>query len=148
MYCFSTVSNLKSRKIFREINRQFHRFSLSIKLSIEYVQKISEGNTIACRFLQSIWFHTHRKGTANTTSIWSLSPPPQPNKTVTAIMVHSPDGNNNFNIVAGILQGYTLAPYLFIFSLDYILQTSVYLKENHFTLQEKKKKALLANIPA
>ena len=31
----------------------------------------------------------------------------------------------NFDIVAGVLQGDTLAPYLLIICLDYILQTSI-----------------------
>ena len=39
------------------------------------------------------------------------------NKNTEAI-VHSPDGDTNFfNIVAEVLQGDTLAPYLFIISL-------------------------------
>ena len=44
-----------------------------------------------------------------------------------------------FDIVAGVLQGDTLAPYLFIICLDYVLRTSVDLmKENSF-MQEKKR---------
>ena len=40
-----------------------------------------------------------------------------------------------FNIVAGVMQGYKLAPYLFIISLDYLLRMSVDLmKEDGFTL--------------
>ena len=36
--------------------------------------------------------------------------------------VHSPDGDTGFfDIVAGVLQGDTLAPYLFIICLDYVL---------------------------
>ena len=34
--------------------------------------KKSQSNTIVCRFLQDIWFHTLGKDGANTTSIWSL----------------------------------------------------------------------------
>ena len=54
-----------------------------------------------------------------------------PKETVTAIMmlyrnpkvkVRSLDGDIDFfDIVAGVLQGDTLAPYLFIICLDYIL---------------------------
>ena len=43
-----------------------------------------------------------------------------------------------FQIVAGVLLGYTLAPYLFIIWLDYILQMSIDLmKENGFTLKKQ-----------
>ena len=42
-----------------------------------------------------------------------------------------------FEIVAGVLQGDTLAPYLFIISLDYVLRTSIdKIKENGFELKE------------
>ena len=50
--------------------------------------------------------------------------------------VHSPDEDIDFfDMVTGVLQGDTLAPYLFIFCLDYVLQTSIdQIKENGFTL--------------
>ena len=50
-------------------------------------------------------------------------------------IVCSPDGDNNdFDIVAGVLQGDTLAPYLFMTCLDYVLQISRdIIKENGFT---------------
>ena len=38
--------------------------------------------------------------------------------------VRSPDGETDyFDIVAGVLQGGTLAPYLIIICLDYVLRT-------------------------
>ena len=41
----------------------------------------------------------------------------------TKTKVCPPDGDTDlFNIVAGVLQGDTLTPYLLIISLDYILQ--------------------------
>ena len=44
----------------------------------------------------------------------------------TKVKVRSPDGDTEyFDIVAGVLQGDTLAPYLFIISLDYVLRTSI-----------------------
>ena len=44
----------------------------------------------------------------------------------TKVKVRSPDGDTDyFNIVAGILQGDTLAPYLFIICLDYVLRASI-----------------------
>ena len=59
----------------------------------------------------------------------------------TKVKVCSLDGDTDyFDIVAGVLQGDTLAPYLFIICLDSVLQTSIDLmKENGFK-QEKKKK--------
>ena len=44
----------------------------------------------------------------------------------TKVKVRSPDGDSEyFDIVAGVLQGDTLAPYLFIISLDYAHRTSI-----------------------
>ena len=43
-----------------------------------------------------------------------------------------------FDIVAGVLQGHTLAPHLFIFCLDYVLRTSINLmKQNSFKLAKE-----------
>ena len=72
-----------------------------------------------------------------------------PKETVAAIMilyrntkvkVRSPDGDTDyFNIVEGVLQGDTLAPYLFIICLDYVLRTSIdKIKENGFQLTKKR----------
>lgn len=44
----------------------------------------------------------------------------------TRSMVRSPDGDTDFfDVTAGVLQGDTLAPYLFIICLDYVLRISV-----------------------
>ena len=58
----------------------------------------------------------------------------------TNVKVRSPDGEREyFDIVAGLRQGGTLAPYLFIILLDYVLWTSKDLmKENSFTLAKQK----------
>ena len=58
----------------------------------------------------------------------------------TKVKVRSPDGNTEyFDIVAGVLQGDTLAPYLFIICLDYVLRTSIdKIKENGFELTKKR----------
>ena len=84
----------------------------------------------------------------------------------TKVKVRSPDGNTAyFDIVAGVLQGDALAPYLFIICLDYVLRTSIdKIKENGFELTKKRNRrypaktitdadyaydiAILANAPA
>ena len=74
-----------------------------------------------------------------------------PKETVAAIMilyrntkvkVRSPDGDTEyFDIVAGVLQGDTLAPYLFIICLDYVLRTSIdKIRENGFQLTKREAK--------
>ena len=50
-----------------------------------------------------------------------------------------------FDIVAGVLQGDTLAPYLFIICQDYVLRTSIDLmKENGFMLAKERSRRYLA----
>ena len=84
----------------------------------------------------------------------------------TKVKVHSLDGNTDyFDIIAGVLQWDTLAPYLFIICLDYVLRTSVdKIKENDFKLTKERSRrypaktitdadnaydiALLTNAPA
>ena len=58
----------------------------------------------------------------------------------TKVKVHSPDGDTEyFDIVAGVLQGDTLAPYLFIICLDDVLRTVIdKIKENGFELTKKR----------
>ena len=58
----------------------------------------------------------------------------------TKVKVCSPDGDTEyFDIVAGVLQGDTLAPYLFIICLDYVLRTSINnIRENGFELTKKR----------
>ena len=76
-----------------------------------------------------------------------------PKETVIAIMmlssntkvkIHSPDGDIDFfDIVAGVLWRDTLAPYLFIICLDYVLRMLIDLiKENGFTLKNSKKQTI------
>ena len=56
----------------------------------------------------------------------------------TKVKVRSPDGDTEyFDIVAGVLKGDTLAPYLFC--LDYVLRTSIdKIRENGFELTKKR----------
>ena len=82
------------------------------------------------------------------------------------VKVRSPDRDTDyFDIVAGVLQGDTIAPYLFIICRDYVLRTSIdKIKENRFELIKKSSRrypaktisdadygediAILANSPA
>ena len=58
----------------------------------------------------------------------------------TKVKIRSPDWDTEyFDIVAGLLQGDTLAPYLFIICLDYVLRTLIdKIKENGFELMKKR----------
>ena len=60
----------------------------------------------------------------------------------TKVKVRSPDWDTDyFNIVAEVLQGDTLAPYLLIICLDYVLRTSIdEIKENGFELTKKRRR--------
>ena len=84
----------------------------------------------------------------------------------TKVKGRSTDGDiDYFDIVAGVLRGDTLAPYLFIICLDFVLRTSIdKIKENGFELTKKRSRrypaktitdadyaddiAILANTPA
>ena len=59
----------------------------------------------------------------------------------TKVKVCLSDGDTDyFDIVAGVLQEDTLAPYLFIIGLDYVRRTSVDItKDNGFKLAKEKK---------
>ena len=57
------------------------------------------------------------------------------------VKVRSPDGDaENFCIAAGVLQGDTLAPYLFIICLDYVLRTSIDKNQRKRLRADKEKK--------
>ena len=58
----------------------------------------------------------------------------------TKVKVCSPDGDTEyFDIVAGVLQGDMLAPYLFIICLDYVFRRSIdQIRENGFELTKKR----------
>ena len=64
----------------------------------------------------------------------------------TKVKVRSTDGDTDyFDIVAGVLQRDTLAPYLFLICLDYVLRKSIdKIKENGFRLINEKSRRYLA----
>ena len=84
-----------------------------------------------CRLYQGLRFHSQRKDGTNPTSFLYRN---------TKVKVRSPDGDTEyFDIVAGVLQGDTLAPYLFILCLDYVLRTLIdKIRENGFELTKKR----------
>ena len=60
----------------------------------------------------------------------------------TKVKVCSPDeGTYNFDIVAGVLQGDTLAPHPFMICLDYLLRTSIDLMKNKNGMKLAKKRS-------
>ena len=61
----------------------------------------------------------------------------------TKVKVRSPDGDTEyFDIVAGVLQGDTLAPYLFIICLDYVLRTLIdKIRENGLELTKNRSRS-------
>ena len=57
----------------------------------------------------------------------------------TKVKIHFPDWYTDyFNIVAGVLQGDTLAPYLFIICLDNGIRTSIDIMEDTISKWQKK----------
>ena len=149
---------------FGEIDPQQHKFWLSVEFWKVYVKK---------NFEATISFVNFSKAFDSIHSL--LLAYGLPKETVAVIMmlykntkvkVRSSDGDTDYlDIVAGVLQGDTLAPYLFIICLDCVLRTSIDLmKENGFNLAKERSRrysaqtitdadyaddiALLANIPA
>ena len=59
----------------------------------------------------------------------------------TKVKVCSPNGDTYFfDIIAGVLQGDTLAPYLFVICLDFIRQRSILFNERKWLYTGKGKK--------
>ena len=108
-------------------------------------------NTIIRWLLQGFWLHTQREDGANTSRLQ----PPQRNChsqndaiQKQKVKICSPYGDTDyFEIVAGVLQGDALAPYLFIICLHYVLRTSIDLmKENGYKLAKERSRKYLAQI--
>ena len=154
-----------------EIDLCPHKFWLSIEFLKMYAQKVYRQQYYLLTLLRPLTPFSEVR--------WSKFFPPtayqKKKKTVVAIMmlyrntkvkVCSPDRDTDyFDIVAGALQGATLAPYIFIIYLDYVPRTSIdKIKENGFKLSKERSRkypaetitnadtadniALLANAPA
>ena len=98
----------------------------------------TRGNTLIRRFLQGIWVHTQREDRENTIRVWSPQGNCHSHNENTKVKVRSPDWDRYFfDIVAGVLEEDTLAPYLFIIYLDNLIRTSIDLmNEKGFTLKK------------
>ena len=109
--------------------------------SSRWTCKNRRSNNIICRLLQSLWLHTRMEEGVNTTRLR----PTQRNRLYKnmKVKIYSPDGDTDyFNIVAGVLQGDTLAPYLFII---YVLRKSIdKMKDNGFKLTKERSRRYLA----
>ena len=105
-------------------NRSMTSQILTIPRIFEGVRpKKSTGNKIICWLYLDLWLHSQRKDRANSSRL-------QPTNRWR---------HRLFDIVAGVLQGDTLVPYLFIICLDYVLRTSIdKIKENSFKLTKER----------
>ena len=152
-----------------ELDRQHHKYWLSVESLKAYGQKNYRATILFVDFTKA-FDSIHRGKMEQILLAYGI-----PKETIAAITilyrntkmkVRSPDGDTDyFDIVAGVLQGDTLAPYLFIICLDYVLRTSIdIIKENGFELTKKRSRmypvktitdadytddiAILANTPA
>ena len=126
-----------------EIDPQPYKYWLSVESLKAYGQKNLQATILFVDFTKA-FASIHRGKMEQILLAYSI-----PKETVAAIMifyrnnkvkVRYPDGDTEyFDIVAGILQGDTLDPYLFIICLDYVLRTSKdKIKENGFELTKKR----------
>ena len=105
----------------------------------------SHSNTIACNFFYSIWFYTQSNDGVNTSSKLSPQRNCYSTETQKSRFLHWTE-TDFFDIVAGVQQRYTLAPYLFITFQDWVIGMSIDLiKESCFT---RNKKARSGRYPA
>ena len=129
-YCIEPkIENIlrKNQNGFRR-NRSMTSQILTIRTILEGVRAKSLQVTILFVDFTKAFDSIHRGKIEQILLVYSI-----PKGTVAAIMilyrntkvkVRSPDGDTDyFDIVVGVLQGDTLAPYLFIICLDYVLRT-------------------------
>ena len=125
-----------------EIDPRPHKYWPSLESLKEYRQKNLQATILFVDFTKA--FDSIHRGKMEILLAYGL-----PKETVAAITilyrntnvkVRSPDGDTEyFDIVAGVLQGDSLAPYLFIICLNYVLRTSIdKIKENGFELTKKR----------
>ena len=123
----------------KEIDPRPHKYWLSVKSLKASGQKNLQATILFVDFTKA-FDSIHRGKMEQILLAYGI-----PKETVAAIMilywntkgnVRSPDGDTDyFNIVAGVLQGDILAPYLFIICLDYVVRISIdKIKENDFDM--------------
>ena len=138
----------KNQNVFRKTYTRYHGFWLSVEFYKVYVQNL-EAKILFVDFFKE-FVSIHKEKMEHILHTYGLL-----KETVAAIMmlyentkvkVHSPDGDTDyFNIVAGVLQGDTWTPYLFIICLDYMFRRSIDLmKENGFKLATERSRTYLA----
>ena len=134
-----------------EIDPRRHKFWLSVEFLKVYEQKTLRQQFYLSTLLRPLTQFTEER--------WSkfFSPTANQKETVAAIMmlyrntkvkVRSRDGDTDyFDVVTGVLQGETVALYLFIICQDYLLRTSVNkIKENGFKLTKERSRRYPAKI--
>ena len=137
------VQNLKNQNGFRR-NRTTTSQILTIRRILEGVRAKNLPATILFVDFTKAFDSIHRGKMEQILLAYAL-----PKETVAGIMilyrnikvkVRSSDGDTDyFDIVAGVLQGHTLALYFFIVCLDYELRTSIdKIKENSFKLTKER----------
>ena len=144
----SKIDNIlrKNQKGFRR-NRSTTSQILTIRRILESVRTKNLQATILLVDFTKAFDSIHRGKIKQILPAYGL-----PKETVRAIMmlyrntkvkVHSADGDiDYFDIVSGVLQEDTLAPYLCIIDLDYVLKTSLdKIKENGFKLTKERSRS-------
>ena len=136
----------KVRQVFKAINLKFVTFWLFIGSLKEYMKKISRQQYLFVNFSKTFAF-IYRGKMEQILLEYGF-----PIETVRAITmlckdskatVYSLDGDIDY-IVTGVLEGDTLAPFLYIIYLDYVLWTSTDLmKENGLTPKKARSKEYL-----
>ena len=125
-------------------NRSTTSQILTIRRILEGVRaKKPAGDITICRHYQGLRFHTQREVGTNPSSIRPTKRKRSSNND--SLQKHQSEStftrwrHEYFDIVAGVLQGDTLSPYLFIIGLDYVLRTSIdKIRENGFERTKKR----------
>ena len=126
-----------------EIDPRPHKYWPSVESLKAYGQKTQQATLLFVDFTKA-FDSIHRGKMEQILQAYGLSKETVAAITIlyrnTKVKVRSQDGDTEyFDIIAGVLQGDTLASYFFIICLDYVLRTSIdKIKENGFELTKKR----------